>query len=179
MEDRLAIVREARGAIHQSTLAHRGPGRAAEMAQAARALLALVAAGSPGQRHALADLQSRPGADCLDHAGTLVAQDRRARRLRGAVDRVLIGVADTAPIEPHQHLPLLGVGEIDLQHLEGTPGRGQHGSADLHVGRSPGSAGRISRRAAACAARRSECGSASRGRAQPRPAAAHSPRRCP
>ena len=42
--------------------------------------------------------------DRLHDTGALVPEHRRADRLRGAVDRVVVGVADTAHVEPHEHL---------------------------------------------------------------------------
>ena len=55
----LAVARQARGAIHQAARAHRGPARAAQMAEAAIALLAAPARRRPRERDALADLQAK------------------------------------------------------------------------------------------------------------------------
>ena len=178
VEDRLAITRQTRRAVHQSTRTHRGPGGPAHMPQPAIALLAATTGRCPRERHPLPNLQPRARADCLDDARSLMPKHRRHRRRRLTVHRVLIGVADAAPGQADQCLARAGVGELQLLHLKRLVERGQHGSADLHTRVLRGCV-RISRRAAACAARRSECGSAWRGRPRPRPAAARRPRTRP
>jgi hypothetical protein len=55
-------------------------------------------------------------ADRLDHAGALVAQDRRPRMGVDAVDHVQVGVADAARSHPDGDLP--GSGRIDLDILD-------------------------------------------------------------
>src|SRR5581483_11108531 len=80
-----------------------------------QALLALPARGRPGERDVVARPHARDaGPDGLHDAGALVAEDGRAGRRRGAVDRVLVGVADPARPQAHEHLAVARLGEVEL-----------------------------------------------------------------
>ena len=160
-----AIPREAGGAVQQRALRHQRPGRAAQVREVVQALGAAAAGRRPGQGDVAA------GRDARDawrrpprRAAALVAQHRRAGRLGRAVDRVLVGVADAARVQAHQHLAGAGRGELELGHLSGAPTRSS--TAARVITRRPAP------RAGAPAAPRAGCGSASGGRARPRPAAA-------
>ena len=63
----------------------------------------------------------RSRADRLDDARALVAEHGRATRLRGPVDRVLVGVADARRAEAHEHLARAGRGEVELLDANGPP----------------------------------------------------------
>ena len=73
--------------------------------------------------------------DSLDDSGTLVPE--HARRVAGRVGaggRVEIRVAHTARGEPHEHLAVLRLGEVDLLDDERLPELLEHCGADLHRG---------------------------------------------
>ena len=77
----------------------------AEVRQPAQALVAAAARRHPGEHHARARRASAARSpDRLDHARALVAEHRRAAGRRRAVDRVVVGVADAAGVQPHEHL---------------------------------------------------------------------------
>ena len=74
--------------------------------------------------------------DSLDDSGPLVPE--HARRVTGRVGaggRVEIRVAHTARGEPHEHLAVLRLGEVDLLDDERLPELLEHCSADLHRAR--------------------------------------------
>jgi hypothetical protein len=80
------------------------------------------------QAHALADL--------VDHAAAFVAEHHRlVAGGVGARRRVHVGVADAAGLEPHEHLPGLRLGELELLDFERGPelledrGAGPHSQA--------------------------------------------------
>jgi hypothetical protein len=74
------------------------------------------------------------GADGLDHAGALVAEDaRRVPAGIGAGRGIQVGVADAAGDEPDERLARLGLGELDLLDGERLPELLEHGGADLHA----------------------------------------------
>ena len=169
MVDGLAVARQPRRAVHQAAVAHRGPGLAAQRcgrsrrhsSQRPQAGAQDSATWSPGATRVT------PGADRLDDAGALVAEHGRAGRLGGAVDRVQVGVADAAGVQPHQHLARPAAAPARARRPRAArPTRSQHRRAHPHVGdRRP-----RRRRPARCsaAAPRSGCGSASGGPARPR-----------
>jgi hypothetical protein len=77
--------------------------------------------------------ERRSGADSLDDAGALVAQD--ARRVAGRIRarrRVEVGVADTARVEPDERLALLRLGELDLLDDERLSELLEDGRSNLH-----------------------------------------------
>jgi hypothetical protein len=72
------------------------------------------------------------GADLLDDARALVAADDREPRHDVAMPEVLVGVAQTRGDEADQHLPRLGLVEVDLGDLERLPDGAQNGCSGLH-----------------------------------------------
>ena len=73
-------------------------------------------------------------ADPLDDARALVPEHRR--RVAGGVGagrRVQIGVADAAGDETHEHLARLGLGQVDLLHLERPTELLENCGANLHL----------------------------------------------
>ena len=60
-------------------------------------------------------------AERLDDAGALVAGHRRAAGLRGAVDRVQVGVVQPARVQANENLAGSRLGELDLADLERHP----------------------------------------------------------
>ena len=94
----------------------------------------------------------------------------------GAVDRVEVGVADAARVQPHQHLARPGRRQVQLRHLQPRSDPLEDGGADLQRsppgGRSPGVPRRPAGARSRAASRRGLLG---RGR---RRAAAHPTARC-
>ena len=83
----------------------------------------------------------------------------------GAGRGVEIGVADAARDEPDEHLARLGLGELDLLHLERRAELLQHGGADLHrAARSVASKPRVAVRLVAERLRRRAAAAAERDR---------------
>ena len=70
--------------------------------------------------------------DLLDDAGALVAADDREARDDVPVAEVLVGVAQAGGDPADQHLPLLGLVEIQLGDLPIATGVPQHGCPGLH-----------------------------------------------
>ena len=68
----------------------------------------------------------------LDDARALVPKDGGAARLRRPVDRVQIGMADAASVQPHEHLPGLRCLELELLEYERLARRLEHSSTDHH-----------------------------------------------
>ena len=68
--------------------------------------------------HELGDV----GADFLDDAGGLVAEDGRRRERIEAVHEVQIAVAHTAGDRAHQHLAAYRLGDVDVLDGEGLLG---------------------------------------------------------
>ena len=100
------------------------------MREVAEALLAAAAGGHPGERHTSARLQGGSRARRLDDAGALVPENGGASGFRGAVDRVQVGVADPARVEPDLDLAGPGRCELELDHLEIRVCLGKKGSPD-------------------------------------------------
>ena len=70
--------------------------------------------------------------DRFDDAGSFVPEHRRAACLGRAVDRVLIGVADAARLDPDEHLARPRFGKLELLHGHRPAGRFEDGRADPH-----------------------------------------------
>ena len=81
----------------------------------------------------LTDSQSRARPDRLDHTRALVTEDARTGRRRGAINRVLIGVADATPSEANACLLRSGVSEVELMDLKGLARGRKYRSADFHI----------------------------------------------
>ena len=113
--ERLAVEREAAGAVGHHALALRRADRRAQVGLARQARLALPALGRVQRNDVIALLQRRHAGADVDHdAGALVAEDRRKQALRiRARAREFVGVADAGRLDLDQHLAGLGSREID------------------------------------------------------------------
>ena len=132
--DRLAVARQPGRAVGQVALVLLLADGQAEVRARAQAVLALAALGREERDHRVADRDVLDAlADRLDDPGALVAEHggRVAGRV-GAGGGVEVGVADAAGHEPHQHLARLGVGELDLLHVQRLAELLQHGGAHPH-----------------------------------------------
>src|SRR5690349_3788393 len=117
MGDLAALAAEATGPIEQAA---GGAHRAAHSAQgwlAFTAKLAATAASTEQQHHVIARLdQCDTFADGLDHARTLVAENRGEWREQVAVHDVVVTVANAGRCHAHLHLAALRGAELDLFH---------------------------------------------------------------
>ena len=88
----------------------------------------------------VADVDARnSGTDGLHDAGALVPEHRGAPSRRGAVDRILIGVAHAARMQADTDLARAGLGQLELRHRHRPARALEHGRADPHaVATSPG-----------------------------------------
>ena len=121
--DLLAVAREPHGAVGEVAEVLLGADRHAEVGARVDAMHALAALGREERHHVVAGCQrGDPLADLLDHAGALVAEDRRGVAGGiGAGGRVHVGVADAAGRQAHQHLAGAGLGQLHLLDGEGRP----------------------------------------------------------
>ena len=134
MPDRLAVAREADGAVGQVTLALLLADREAEVRPRRAAVDALAALRGEERDDVVAGRERVDAvADPLDDAGALVPEHgRRVAGRIGAGRGVEVGVADAAGDEANEHLARLRLGELELLHLERRAEVLQHGGADLH-----------------------------------------------
>jgi hypothetical protein len=121
--------------LARKRVAHRAGVRPREALALRRAPLRAPAAASARRKPREHDAVARrdvghAGADRLDHAGALVAEDRRERRRVHALRRVQVGVADAGRGVAHQHLAGARRLELDLLHAERRAERAQHGRPD-------------------------------------------------
>ncbi|MCY1219918.1 hypothetical protein D9M72_319120 [compost metagenome] len=102
-------------AAHQARLlafAAAGIGLGAQRQVAGQAMLAVAAVGRQAGDHMVAGLdRAHFGADLLDHARGLVAQDRRHRVRIGAVQEMQVRVAHAHGGGAHQHLARAGLAD--------------------------------------------------------------------
>src|SRR4051794_1869839 len=106
MEDRLALVAEARGAVGHHTLALRCADRGAQVGLLAQATFALPALRRVERDHMIARLdRDHARADLAHNAGTLMAEDRRKDSFAvKTIQRVGVGVADSGRLDLDQNL---------------------------------------------------------------------------
>src|SRR5665213_2993184 len=120
MEDRLALVAEARGAVGHQALALGGADRGAEIGLLAQAAFALAAFRGVERDHMIARLHrgdAQP--DLADDAGALMAEDRGKDPLAvEAIERVGIGVADAGRLDLEQDFTGLGAFQIDFDDFK-------------------------------------------------------------
>ena len=117
---RLAITRQARGAVGQIAKPLLLANRDAAVRTTTLALDALAALGREQGDHVIAGLDERDAlTDLLDDARTFVPEHARcvARRV-GARCRVQVCVADTTGLDPHEHLACLRLCEVHLLNDE-------------------------------------------------------------
>src|SRR5262245_19300462 len=134
MAERLAVPREARGAVGEMTHALLVSDRDAAVRAQAPAMDALATLGGEERDHAVARLDERDSvADSLDDACALVTEDtRRVARRVGAGGRVEIRVADAARGQADEHLPFPRLLQLDLLDGERLPELLQHRCPDPH-----------------------------------------------
>ena len=147
MADRLAVAREAGGSVGQVALVLLLADRQAKIRAVAAAVLALAALRREQRHHAVARGQARDAvAEPLDDSGALVAEDgRRVARWVRAGGGVHVGVADTAGLEPHEHLAAPGLRELDLGDMQRRSELLEHCGSDLHGDESSLQRGRAQR----------------------------------
>ena len=136
MAHRLAASREAGRPVGEVAEPLLVANRDAPVRPAAAAVDALAALRGEERDDVVAGLDERHAlADALDDARALVPEHARHVSGRvGARGGVQVGVADAARSEPHEHLALLRLREIDLVDDERLPEFLEHGGADLHRG---------------------------------------------
>ena len=132
--DRLAVAREAGGAVGQVAEVLLLADREAEVRAVRAAVLALAALGREQRDDVVADGEvADVVADRLDHPGALVAEHRRRVAGRvGARRGVHVGVADAARLQADEHLAGLRLGEIDLLDHERRAELLQDGGSHAH-----------------------------------------------
>jgi hypothetical protein len=120
VKDRLALVREAAGAVGHQPLALRGADRGAQVGLAREARLTLTALGGVERDHVVARFdRGHPRPDLADDPRPLVAEDAREDALGiEPVQCVGVGVADAGRHDLDQHLAVLRPFEIELDDLE-------------------------------------------------------------
>ena len=134
MEDRLALVAEARRAVGHHALALRGANRGAEVGLLAQAAFALAAFGRVKRDHVIARFHRRYArADLAHDAGALVAEDRGKDSLAvEAVKRIGVGVTDPRRLYLDEDFTGLRPVQIDLDDLKRLLGFERDGGACLH-----------------------------------------------
>ncbi|MNZ60314.1 hypothetical protein D3C78_783820 [compost metagenome] len=139
MEQLLAFVGEARGAVRHQALALGGADGLAQVGLAREAELALAAFRGVQRDDVVTDGDRGDAlAYRLDDRATFVAEDRREDALRvGAGQGVGVGVADTAGDHAQQHFTGLGHGHVDFDDFQGFLGFEGYGSTGLDHQRSP------------------------------------------
>ena len=134
MADRLAVAREARGAVGEIALVLLLADREAEVRARAQAVDALAALRREQGHHVVARSQrAHAVADRLNDARALVPEHRGSVAGRvGAGGGVHVGVAHAARRQPHEHLPGARSSKLELLHDERLAELLEHGGADLH-----------------------------------------------
>src|SRR3954451_22279356 len=135
MEDGLALVAEAAGAVGHQPLALRGADRGAEVGLAGEARLTLTALGRVQRDHVIAGFDAGDARRNLaNDARAFVPEDRGEDALAvESVERVGVGVGDTGRHELDQHLACLRAVEVDLYDLERLLRLESDGGAGLHA----------------------------------------------
>ena len=120
MEDRLALVAEARGAVGHHALALGRADRGAEVGLLAEAAFALPAFRRVERDHMVARLHRGDArADLANDAGALMAEDRREDPLAvEAIERVGVGVANSGRLDLDQDFAGLGAFQIEFDDFE-------------------------------------------------------------
>ncbi len=117
MVDLLLAPAQAAGPVHQATTAGLHPAVHAHHRPAGHAVLALAAAGPPGEGDTLAGGNViHPGTDLFHHAGALVAEDDGQGAGDVARHVVELGVAHAGGLDPHKQFT--GVGRAEIQVLD-------------------------------------------------------------
>ena len=134
VEDRLALVAEAAGAVGHQPLALRRADRGAQVGLAAEARLTLAAFGGVERDDVVAGRDVvTPGADLAHDARALMAEDEGKMPFAvEPVERVGVGVADAGRHDLDQHLARLRPFEVELDDLERLLGLEGDGGAGFH-----------------------------------------------
>ncbi|MPN43710.1 hypothetical protein SDC9_191270 [bioreactor metagenome] len=132
MEDRLAVLAEAAGAVRHQAFALGGADRLAQVGLARQAELALAAFRGIERNHMVADSdRGHAFADRFNDAAPFVTEDGRKDPFRiGAGQGEGIGVADAGGNNAYQHFPGFRRGDVDFgdfERLLGSPGDGGAG----------------------------------------------------
>jgi hypothetical protein len=135
VEDRLALVTEARGAVRHHTLALRGAYGGAEVGLLAEAAFALPAFGRVERNHVIARLDRRHARPYFaDDARALMTKDRRKDSFAvEAVKRVGVGVANPGRLYFDENFAGLRAFQIDLNDFKRLLGLECDSSASLHL----------------------------------------------
>src|ERR1700733_1593249 len=120
VEDRLALVAEARGAVGHQAFALRGADRGAEVGLLAEAAFALAAFGRVERDHMVAGLdRGNARAHFPDNAGALMAEDRGEDSLAvQAIQRIGVGVADSRRLDLDEDFASLWTIQVELDDLK-------------------------------------------------------------
>lgn len=139
MEQLLALVREARGAVRHQALALGSAYGLAQVGLAREAELALAAFRGVQRDHMVAHgHRGHALAYRFDDRAAFMAEDRREDAFRvGTGQGVGIGVADTTGDHTQQHFTGLGHGHVDFDDFQGFLGFEGYGSTGLDHQRSP------------------------------------------
>ncbi len=120
VEDRLALMAKARGAVGHHALALRGADRGAEIGLLAEATFALAAFGRVKRNHVIARLyrgDARP--HFPDDTGALMAEDRGEDPLAvQSVERIGVGVANPRRLDFDQDFTGLGALQVQLDDFK-------------------------------------------------------------
>jgi len=133
VEQLLAFVREASGAVRHQALALGGTDGLAQVGLAREAELALAAFGRIQRDHVIAHRhRGHALAHCFDDRTAFMTQDRREDAFRvSAGQGVGVGVANTAGDHAQQHFAGLGHGHVDFDDFQGFLGLEGYGSTGL------------------------------------------------
>ena len=120
VEDRLALMAEARGAVGHHALALRGADRGAQVGLLAQAAFALAAFGRVERDHVIARFhRGYAGADLAHDAGALMAEDRGKDSLAvEAIERVGVGVTDSGRLDLDKDFAGLRPVEIEFDDFK-------------------------------------------------------------
>ena len=136
MEDRLALVAEARRAVGHHALALGGANGGAKVGLLAEAAFALAAFGRVERDHVVAGLDRGDACSHLaDDAGTLVAEDRGEDPLAvQAVERIGVGVTNPRRLDFDKDFTGLGPFQIEFDDLKRLLCLKRDSGACLHLG---------------------------------------------
>ncbi len=131
MENFLALVGKARGAVGHQAFALGGANGLAQVGFARQAELALAAFRGIQRNHMIADSDRRHAfADGFNHCATFVSQDRWKDAFRVCTgQRVGIGMTNPGGHDAQQDFTGLGHGDVDFNDLKRFPGLEGNGGA--------------------------------------------------
>ncbi len=120
VEDGLALMAEARGAVGHQALALRGADRGAQIGLLAEAAFALAAFGRVERDHVIAGLDRGDArAHLPDDAGALMAEDRGENPFAvQTIQRIGVGVTDARRLDLDQHFAGLRTFQVEFDDLK-------------------------------------------------------------